>query len=189
MSEQDDHLLKAIAQGDREAFHTLYQRYGLELLRFLISRLDDRHTAEDVLQNVMLVVWRQAAAYKGDGSVRGWLYGIARNLAAKTLRSRAGFEASLDNAATDGELGFSTDDEAEKRLRYEAIRAIVDEIPLIEKQVIESVYFRGMSIEETARFLLIPANTVKTRLYRARQRLKDLLSEHHHAQPQPQPPQ
>lgn len=185
MNEQDEQLLRNIADGDREAFQMLYGRYGLEILRFLIARLDDRRSAEDVLQNVMLVVWRQAAAYKREGSVRGWLYGIARNLASKALRSVSTREHPLEESEVSPTV--FTDEEAEKRLRHAAIRAIVDEIPLIEKQVIESVYFRGMSIEETAAFLSVPPNTVKTRLYRARKRLKDLLAEHHDVQPRPQP--
>lgn len=176
MDDKDGQLLKRIAQKDAEAFHMLYQQYGLEILRYLMSRLDGRQQAEDVLQNLMLIVWQRAASYNGSGSVRGWMYGIARNLCANAVKASPFVESMLDE--THVSLRLSPEDEVEEQIKRDRINAMIKEIPLVERQVIEAVYYRGLGIDETAAFLSIPANTVKTRLYRARKRMRAMLLEY-----------
>jgi RNA polymerase sigma-70 factor (ECF subfamily) len=81
-------LVRAMAEGDTHALDQLYARHGPGLLVFLVGQLGDRQVAEEVLQDVMLVAWQGAAAFRGDSRVHTWLLVIARHRAINLLRRK-----------------------------------------------------------------------------------------------------
>ncbi|NMC13416.1 MAG: RNA polymerase subunit sigma-70, partial [Chloroflexi bacterium] len=78
-SSSDEELLKYITRGNSFAFNCLYERYGQRLYAYALRLTENPAQAEDILQESMLIVWRKAATYRGEGSVQAWLLSIIRN--------------------------------------------------------------------------------------------------------------
>src|SRR6476660_10503526 len=108
----DEELLARVADGDRDAFGDLYQRYARAVLGLAIRRLGDRGRAEDAVQEAFASVWRAARTYKRErGPVEPWLYAVARNAIADRGRARIEPPAELVDSPSD-EAGPDT--QAEK---------------------------------------------------------------------------
>src|SRR5262245_14561839 len=93
-SSPDKTLLRRIAEGDQCAMRALFARYQVTLYRWLLRLVDDKSLAEDLLSEVFLDVWRQAASFEGRSSVSTWLLAIARYKALSARRRRT--DAELD---------------------------------------------------------------------------------------------
>jgi RNA polymerase sigma-70 factor (ECF subfamily) len=170
-------LLKRIALGDRNALREIYATYYHPLLRFIYritARLD---LAQEGVNDVMLVVWRSADSFGGRSAVSTWIMGIAYRKALKLLASSrrwterfraAPFEETLEHS--EPLTGHSADGEL-RDLLDEALRHLSAE----HRAVIELAYFYGCSYEEIAAIAACPVNTVKTRMFHARAKLKKLL--------------
>ena len=104
-------LIQAIAGGDVPALNELYTRHGANILNYLTSLLHDRPLAEEVLQDVMLAVWENAARFRGDSKVRTWLLSIARNKAINTQRRSTPALVQMD------EEFYATDTDAARESR------------------------------------------------------------------------
>lgn len=159
-------LLRSIAAGNSDALQQLYDRHGLSLLNTLIALLGDRQTAEDVLQDVMLAVWKQAAAFRGESSVKTWMFAIARRQSFKTLQRSRRVSSPLDENIT----GSSPDYDG-----YVDLIAAINRLPADQQEALDLIFYRGMSGQEAADYLKISLNTFKSRLFRARQNLTALM--------------
>ena len=169
MVDPDLSLLKRIGGGDTSALEALYQKHGLRLLNFLLEQTGDRQTAEEVLQTTMLAVWRCAGEFRGESKVSTWLFGIARNQASKARRSE-NVHLSLY------EKPLASTDEIPDPTLIEAMQRSLARLSAQEREVLELVYYRGLTIIEAAAHLNIPANTLKSRLHRARSNLRKLMA-------------
>ena len=169
MIDPDGSLLKRIGEGDTGALAALYQKHGLRLLNFLLEQTGDRHTAEEVLQTTMLAVWRCANEFRGESKVSTWLFGIARNQALKARRSN---EVHLSLY----EKPLASTDEIPDPTLVEAIQTALLRLSAHEREALELVYYRGLTIAEAAAHLRISTNTLKSRLHRARNNLRKLLA-------------
>lgn len=165
----DAPLIAAAAAGDKQALDDLYQRHGLWLLTVLLHMLDDRAAAEEALQNVMLAVWQGAASFRGDSLVRTWLFAIARRQASKLRR---GLSRNPPTELLDEEMvSRRADDDS-----ADALQSALARLPADQQQALELVYYRGLTVGEAAAYLNVPEGTVKSRLFRARAALRDLLT-------------
>ena len=102
--EPDIWLVERIGRGDATALEALYARHGRALLAYLIGQVGDPHLAEEVLQDVMLAVWRSAAQFRGESAVRTWLLAIARR-AITARQRRSPDEPPLDDRAAADDTG------------------------------------------------------------------------------------
>jgi len=184
MTNNDANLMELIQNRDEDAFDVLTDRYQEPLRRHLMSTVRDAETAEDLLQELLLRIWTRAEQWDG-GSVKSWLYRIATNLALNHLRTvRRRRESSLDPPpSTEGErdeesTSWMVDREQEapeqtviRRERTRALYGIVDELSEEKRAVWELVHEFDMDTASAAAALGIPAGTVKSRLYHARQQL------------------
>lgn len=174
-TESDDELVKRIAGGERLAMKVLFSRHQTRVYRFALRLLRDETMAEDVTGDVFMDLWRQAGRFEGRASVTTWLLTIARNKSYSALRKRrdAGldddFAESIEDEADDPEIVLQKQD---KGL---AIRACLARLSREHAEVIDLVYYHESSVEEVARIVGIPENTVKTRLFHARKNLGELL--------------
>ena len=166
-------LLRAVAGGDERALHELYARHGPYLLSYLIGKLGNRHLAEEVLQDVMMGVWRGAAGFRGDSRVRTWLLAIARRQAINAQRRHKVFCIPLDEAnfASDPVLSKALDAHAEAA----DVRAALQRLSPSQRETLELVFYHGLTGPEAAQVLGIAQGTVKSRLHRAKLALKRLL--------------
>ncbi len=154
-------LLARVADGDRDAFGDLYQRYARAVLGLALRRLGDRGRAEDAVQEAFASVWRAARTYKRDrGPVAPWLYAVARNAIADRGRARIEPPAELIDSPSD-EPG--PDAQAEQSWVAWRVHRALETLPDSERTVLELAYWRGLSQSEVAAELGIPLGTVKTR--------------------------
>ena len=170
-------LLERIGNGDRDALHSLYNTYYHPLLRFIYRITGRLDLAQEGVNDVMLVVWRSGRSFGGRSSVSTWIMGIAYRKALKLLAASrrwtdrfasAPFEDVIERS--DG-LAEQSDDGELRDLLDEALRHLSAE----HRAVVELTYFYGCSYEEIAAIAACPVNTVKTRMFHARAKLKKLL--------------
>lgn len=168
-------LVQGMAQGHAHALDELYARRGPGILSFLVAHLGDRSLAEEVLQDVMLAAWNNAASFRGDSSVRTWLLVIARNRAMNTYRKRKLPLVTLDDAF--GVFGQDTGplEKVERKGSENRVREAVNQLPLQQREVLMLVFYHQLSGPEVAQVLGINEGTVKSRLHRAKEALRRVL--------------
>ena len=175
-ADPDYALIRAIAQGDGFAMDELYTRHGPGLLTYLSSRLGNRQWAEEVLQEVMFAVWQSASRFRGESRVYTWMITIARNRAINAFQR----DKSLSDKPLDDETGAipaQIDTDIELRAQLDELRSAVAQLPDEQRETLELVFIHGLSNHETAAVLNIPSGTVKSRLFRAKARLREWLEE------------
>ena len=171
----DEDLLARVADGDRDAFGDLYQRYARAVLGMALRRLGDRGRAEDAVQEAFASVWRAARSYRRDrGPVAPWLYAVARNAIADRGRQRTELPAEPTDSPAD-EPGPAELAE-QSWVSYRVHRAMED-LPENERTVLELAYWSGLSQSEISDYLGIPLGTVKTRTRSGLHRLAGALEE------------
>ena len=171
----DEELLARVADGDRDAFGDLYQRYARAVLGLAIRRLGDRGRAEDAVQEAFASVWRAARSYKRErGPVAPWLYAVARNAIADRGRARTEPPAELADSPSD-EPG--PPEQAEQSWVAYRVHRAMEELPESERTVLELAYWSGLSQSEISDYLAIPLGTVKTRTRSGLRRLSEALEE------------
>jgi RNA polymerase sigma-70 factor, ECF subfamily len=174
----DEALIAAIAAGDRAAMRILYNRHRVRVFRFAARLADDLASAEDVVSEAFIEVWRQADRFEGRSSVSTWIMSIARFKALSVRRRR--LETELDeNVAETVADQYSTPEqillETDRRAQ---LRACLTQLSPEHREIIDLVYYHDKTIEEVAEIVGVPKNTVKTRMFYARRRLAHLLAQH-----------
>lgn len=175
-ADEDRQLLARVAAQDRAAFQALYFAYHKRLSRFLMRVCRRRELAEEIINDTMFAVWQKAGDFRGEAQVSTWILGIAYRQALKALRRSAGRLPLVSVNVGDTSLRELSDDAgaAQRELR-EWLECGLDSLPPPQRLVIELAYFLGHSCEEIAAITDCPVNTVKTRLFHARERLRDRL--------------
>ena len=174
-SEDDPLLIERIARGDRLAMQVLFSRHRVRVFRFLLRYIRDEASAEDVLADVFLDVWRQAGRFEGRSSVSTWMLSMARFKALSRVRQRS--DAPLDEEYAAGIADEADDPEIDlaKRDKGAALRNCLAKLSVDHREIIDLVYYHEKSVEDVAQIVGIPAATVKTRLFYARQKLSEIL--------------
>ncbi|NWF69091.1 MAG: RNA polymerase sigma factor [Chloroflexi bacterium] len=171
----DTPLMHGIAAGDVRALDALYARHGAALLSFLIARLGDRQSAEEVLQDTMMAAWREAHNFRHESSIRTWLFVIARNRATNLQRKHRPTLTLLDEALSGGDTGPL--EKVEKLEAQDKVRAALHHLPAPQREVLLLVFYQQMTPTEVAQVLGISDGTVKSRLYRAKEMLRRVLQQ------------
>lgn len=164
-------LLQRVAKKDREAITKLYRIYQARLFKF-VYRLTNSYTAADELVNdIMLVVWRNAADFRGESRVSTWIFGIAYRQAMRRMsrrQMRLWPRKDPDELASVDNRDLETED---------WIRRALDLLPAAQKLTMILVFYLGLSYTEAARLTDCPVNTVKTRMFHARRKLRKFLED------------
>src|ERR1051326_7548395 len=180
--ETDDELLLRIRTGDEEAFVALYRRRQAAIYRFALHMSGSLTVAEDITQEVFLVVLREACGFDPErGTLSGYLFGIARKLVLRNVeRGRAGvpLENDLDDSVLP-ELAVHDDPLAEltRREGIEALRRAVQALPRRYREVVVLCDLEEVDYADAAIALGCPIGTVRSRLHRARGLLLDKLNQ------------
>jgi RNA polymerase sigma-70 factor, ECF subfamily len=170
----DETLIRRIAGGDQLAMRTLFARHRVPLYRWLLRIVRDETLAEDLLSDVFLDVWRQAASYKGRASVSTWLLAIARHKALSARRRRVDAELDAPIASTIADPGDDPEVALQKKNRGELLRNSLASLSPEHGEVIDLVYYHGKSVKEVADIVGVAEATVKTRMFYARKKLAEL---------------
>ena len=176
IADDEPELIRRVAAKDRGAFETLYQRYVQRLHRYLSRQIQSAELTEEVLDDVMLVVWQSAARYNGTSRVSTWIFGIAHHKALKARARQASRAAAVplsenEIAGDEGPEDITMRGEID-RLLARGLAALSPE----QRAVVELTFHDGCSYQEIAEITRAPVNTVKTRMFHARRRLQPLLS-------------
>lgn len=172
------YLIQQIATQDRDAFSQFYDRYSSLVYSLALRMLRAQSDAEDLLQEVFMQVWRQAANYSRDrGTPEAWLINIARSRAIDKLRSIRRMEKSfvLTDDPARAESGDNVELSASASESRLTMNSALASLPDAQRRVLELAYFDGLSQSEIADKLKEPLGTVKTRMRSAIQRLRDML--------------
>ena len=172
----DESLVASIAQGDKRALQTLYGRHSVRIFRFALRFLNDESMAEDMVSEVFLDVWRQAARFEARSKVSNWLLAIARNKALSVLRRRSTEE--LDEEMAEAIKDPSDDPEVsmQKQQQISKLQECLTQLSPAHREIVDLVYYHGKTIEEVVAIIRVPVNTVKTRMFYARKRIGELMT-------------
>ena len=182
----DELLLKRAEGGDQAAFVELYQRHRNGIFRFAYRLLGSVELAEDVTHDCFLSLIKQPGNFNpGRGSLRTYLYSAARNLAMKHFRSSDRY-AALDDFADEFPIPAS-EQPLPKLLDEELalkVKEAVLELPPLQREALVLFEYEGFSLNEVASVVGTDVGAVKARLHRARQRLKNRLSNYLNTNPE-----
>ncbi len=173
----DEVLIARIAGGDRLAMQVLFARHHVRVYRFVLRLVRNEATAEDLISDVFLDVWRQAGKFEGRSAVSTWLLSIARFKALSALRRRPVEELDEETAE---QIEDQTDDPETalaKKDKGAVLQKCLTALSAEHREVIDLVYYHEKSVEEVAGIVGIPEATVKTRMFYARKKLSELLKE------------
>jgi RNA polymerase sigma factor (sigma-70 family) len=177
----DAALVEALAGGDAEAARELYRRHCRPILRFALAVTDSRAAAEDIVHDTFVELLQQPGNYDHErGSLRAFLYGIARHRIAKSVRSAVtarpdpardedahGTLAAGEPAELTAPAG-TPEDQAERSQDIERLRAAISALPLVYREVIAWCDLEEVPYATVADILDCPIGTVRSRLHRAR---------------------
>jgi RNA polymerase sigma-70 factor (ECF subfamily) len=177
-SDVEDHeLIARLQSGDLEALGDLYDRYRHQIYRTALAITRDPLTAEDILQECFLRVHAYADRIDGSLPLVPWLYRVTVNLSytwtKRNNRHKISVDDLLDRLTSPAKNTPET--VAERTELQEKVQEAIDSLPFGQKVVVVLHYLNGMSLAEIAEILDCPVGTVKSRLYHARQNLKDRL--------------
>jgi RNA polymerase sigma-70 factor, ECF subfamily len=173
--EHDVDLVRRMVNGDEAALQDLYAAYGQRLYAYALRLTNDPAMAEDVVQEVLVSVWRTAGRYRGEGRVLAWLLGIVHNIAIKAMRNRP-LPISDELEATLPAANVSLEEQVEASEQARWVRQALNDLSTEHRSVLELVFYQGLSLAEVAQVCNCPSGTVKSRLSYARQYLRSVLS-------------
>lgn len=172
----DLQLIEEIANGNRESFKALYEKYVRQVFSFVYKITKDNKLTEEVVNDTMFEVWKGAGNFKGNSAVLTWIFGIAHNKSMNELRKKR--PEALD--PEEFSRFASSDDTAEevvmKKDRSQRMNEALGELSPEHRTVLELTFYNGLSYQEIAEIMECPVNTVKTRMFYAKEKLKESLS-------------
>jgi RNA polymerase sigma-70 factor (ECF subfamily) len=164
----DEDLMARVKDGDAQAFEVVFDRHADAAFSLAYRMCGRRGTAEDVVQEAFLSLWRSGARYdRSRGSVRSWVLGVVHNRAIDLFRREvvhSGRDVSDEGLAERMASSTDTETEVERREDAEQVRSALAQLPADQRQVIELAYFGGFTHSQIADILKLPAGTVKGRM-------------------------
>ena len=171
----DEALIGLIASGDSDAMRLLFARNNVRVFRFLRRMVGNNVTAEDLLSDVFLEVWRNAGRFDARSQVSTWILGIARYKALSSLRQRS-FDELDDTYESVEDPADGPEVSLQKAERSALLQDCLKQLSRPHREVIDLIYYHEQSIEEVARIIGVPPGTVKTRAFHARKRIAELMA-------------
>src|ERR1700720_3173471 len=160
----DEALLESIAEGDRNAMHILYSRHNVRVYRFILRMVRDTTTAEDLVSQVFLDVWRTAGQFEGRAQVSTWLLSIARFKALTALRQRRHEDIDLDEVLEIADQADTPEASLDRNNTSAILRACVAKLSPAHREIINLVSYHEKPVEEAGELIGIPQSTVKTQI-------------------------
>jgi len=173
-NESEFELFKKVANKDEEAFKELYEATYKKVYFYLYRLFQDKNTAEDVLVDTYTEVWKNAKKFRGDAKPTSWIIGIARNLAMNELKNRYDYDDIDEHLEipSNGMMPNLVETTDRKRLLEKALSSL----SMKHREILHLVFYQEFSYQEISKLLNIPINTVKTRVFYAKDALKKILN-------------
>jgi len=178
----DTEIIKRILQGEQALYAQLVLRYQSYVFTLVLRFTDNREDAEEISQDVFVKAYRSLADFRGDAKFSTWLYTIVRTSCITFLRKKRLPTASLDNEKTlmqvesrESDIGANL---VEQKSRHAMLNAAIRLLSPDDSQILTLFYKGEQSLEEIGRIMGLEPNTVKVKLHRARNRLKEKMEKH-----------
>ncbi|MFD7964643.1 ECF RNA polymerase sigma factor SigK [Streptomyces zaomyceticus] len=171
-------VMQRVAHGDKQAFSTLYDALAPLVFGIVLKVVRDRAQSEEVAQEVMIELWRQAARYRPEaGSVTAWAATVAHRRAVDRVRSaQAAADREHAQAAREHTTAFDeVAEQVETRLESEQVRRCLRGLTDLQRQAVTLAYYQGLTYREVAASLRTPLPTIKTRMRDGLIRLRDCM--------------
>jgi RNA polymerase sigma-70 factor (ECF subfamily) len=171
----DFDLMKACVPNNEEAFVALYQRYEKRVFRYLMTVINDSTLAEETLVEVMLAIWKGLSTFQGQSKASTWIFGIAHHKAVDTLRkvtNQQRGQVLLDEIIDKTKSKENPFKDAQQQQWGDLIKQALTTLSPDHREILHMAFYEDLSYPEIAELLDIPVNTVKTRVYYAKQQLK-----------------
>ncbi len=183
VTEQD--LLASVSSGDMAAFEKLYRLYEKRVFQYVRTLLNDPAAAEEVVSDTMLAVWRGAETFARTSRISTWIFGIARHKALDAVRRnvRRQQEVEVDLAIDQAHHQTNPMDRIQQDQIAVLTQKAMDRLTQDHREILRLVFYEELPYEEIAVLLAIPVNTVKTRVFYAKQQLKQHLASLHSEEP------
>ena len=167
-------LLARVAAGDLQAFERLYRLYQPRLSRFLTTLLRRPQLIEEVLDDTMMVVWQSADRFRGSSKLSTWIFAIAYR---KAHKARLRWPDPIEEPEQDMRVSEdpAPDDELHHQKLHDSLMRAMDQLSADHRAVVDLTYFHGLGYREIAEIVDCPVDTVKTRMFHARRRLKQAI--------------
>jgi RNA polymerase sigma-70 factor, ECF subfamily len=166
-------LLQRLQHRDESALRLLYHTYNRMIYAFAMARLRNNADAEEVAIDTIHEVWRRPASFRGESKFTTWLLGIARHKILSVIGAREPAHEDVntieDSLACDEPSAFEV---VAHKQREHNIRVCMNQLPDRDKQCLQLRFYEGRSLREVAEIQQCSENAVKTRLFRARRKLK-----------------
>jgi RNA polymerase sigma-70 factor (ECF subfamily) len=168
-------LLNRVGARDLDAFERLYRLYQPRLARFLINLVRQPQLVEEVLDDTMIVVWQTADRFRGTSKPSTWIFAIAYR---KALKAKARWPDPVEPEGEDRRASAEPGPEEQLRHRrlHDALLAAMNRLSADHRAVVDLTYFHGMGYREIADVTGCPVDTVKTRMFHARRRLREAMA-------------
>ena len=167
-------LLARIERRDIEAFERLYRMYQPRLARFLTHMLQRSQLVEEVLNDTMMVVWQSASNFRGDSKLSTWIFAIAYR---KALKARRCWPDPIEDDALQSRPSSApgADQHVQHQKLRDALIGAMARLSAEHRAVVDLTYFHDLGYREIAEIVGCPVDTVKTRMFHARRRLRQAL--------------
>jgi len=178
----DNEILSRVLQGDQQAYAEIVKRYQSFVFTIALRYTPNREDAEEIAQDSFVKAYRSLSDFRGESKFSTWLYTIVTTTSLTFLRKKKIDVQSLDNekvfeVADNQDSGFKAN-QVEQKSRVNMVNKAIAMLSPEDAHVITLFYKGEQSLEEMGQILGIEPNTVKVRLHRARQRLKDKMEKH-----------
>ncbi len=174
--EPDLELLRRTAAGDKEAFRELYESTHEKVFYYLV-RLIGRDRAEDMLTETYLQVWKSSGNFQGRSKVTTWIISIARNLSLKEIKKNSRYQPYEDLDLVNNNSTWATDEEMEARSRKKVVKQALSQLGPKHQEVLDLFFFHQRTYQEISEIMDISINTVKSRIFYAKEQLQGILGE------------
>jgi|KBSMisStaDraftv2_1062788.scaffolds.fasta_scaffold03700_6 RNA polymerase sigma-70 factor (ECF subfamily) len=178
----DTEIINRVLKGDQSAFALLVETYKNYVFTLVLRFTENREDAEEIAQDVFVKAYRSLADFRGDSKFSTWLFTITRTTCLSFLRKKKLDIRSLDNERTglqveNRESSFGAN-QVEQKSRHAMLNRAISMLSPDDAQVLNLFYKGDQSLEEIGKIMRLDPNTIKVKLHRARQRLKDKLEKY-----------
>lgn len=178
----DEEIINRILKGEQPVFAILVEKYKNYVFTLVLRFTENREDAEEIAQDVFVKAYRSLADFRGDSKFSTWLFTITRTTCLSFLRKKKLDIQSLDNERTSLQLENRESEFnanlVEKKSRHAMLNQAIAMLSVDDTQVLNLFYKADQTLEEIGRIMRLDPNTVKVKLHRARQRLKDKMEKH-----------
>lgn len=180
--QSDEEIISRVLKGEQSAYARILEKYQNYVFTLVLRFTENREDAEEIAQDVFVKAYRSLADFRGDSKFSTWLFTITRTTCLSFLRKKKLDTMSLDNERTQIQLenqqsGFNAN-LVEQKSRHTMLNQAIAMLSPDDAQVLNLFYKGDQTLEEIGKIMRLDPNTVKVKLHRARQRLKDKMEKY-----------